>query len=298
MTLRLVPAATAEEHDPDFIAYLAWGRDYKGFSENTLRVRGPVLSWVRAVAGVPLREVTEDHLLAWERQHVAGRAAQTRRAYIAHVSSFYMWLLRTKVITEDPTVVLTRPRMPKPLPAPISEADLRLALHKAEPKLAAMLILGAYAGLRCLEIAQLQWQDITVQDGQTVLHVRHGKGDKDRVVPIGQVVTETLRKHGGGKSRGVVFYGRDAQQILGHSVSQVINDHFRRLGIPATAHKLRARYATVSAPLVDNDLPLLAQLCGWNSIETAKHYVLPDKKRANRLVGALDELATAAGGTR
>jgi site-specific recombinase XerD len=294
-TLRLVEQAPAAAADPDLTAYIEWGRSYRGFSENTLRVRGPVLSRLRAVAGVPLREATEQHLRAWERMDVAGKSPQTRRAYISHVSSFYKWLLKTKIITEDPSAVLTRPQLPKPLPRPVTEQELRLALSEASPKLAAMIVLAAYAGLRCMEIAQLQWQDISQRGEQTIINVRHGKGDKDRAVPVGQVVVEALRAHGVNK-RGPVFYGRDARQLQAHSVTQMIGQHFRRLDIDATAHKLRHRYATVSAPLLDNDLALLAQLCGWNSLETAKHYVLPDRGRVDRLTGALDELAAAAGG--
>jgi integrase len=290
--LRLVPDATsASPVDGDLETYLQWGRELRGFSEATLKHRAWVLGRVLRTSGVPLRQVTEAHLLNWERLDVAGRAPESRRAYISHVTTFYRWLVQTKVIVENPAAGLTRPKLPRPVPNPIREDDLRRAIAAASPKLAAMLVLGAYAGLRSMEIAQLHWQDVvTTPDGRTVLRVRHGKGDKGRTVPVGQVVMEALRRHGA-RARGPVFLGRDGQQIKANSVSCIINDHLHRCGIDATAHKLRHRFATVSAGMVDNDLPLIAKLCGWNSLETAKHYVLPDPERANKLVTALDKLA-------
>jgi len=291
--LRLVTAGLSAIADTDLENHMHWGRHMRGLSENTLRQREWILGRVHATAGIPLREVTEAHLLNWERLDVTGRAPESRRAYVGHVSSFYKWMVQTKAMRDSPASVLTRPKLPKPLPRPIAEDELRMAIVCASPKLAAMITLGAYAGLRAMEIAQLQWQDITTTvDGRTILHVRHGKGDKDRAVPIGKVVLEALRLHGA-RTKGPVFWGRDARQMVPNSVSQIIGNHFRRLGIDATAHKLRHRYATVSAPLVENDLSLLAQLCGWNSLETAKHYVLADPQRANKLVAALDELAEA-----
>jgi integrase len=275
--------------DTDVLDYLLWARDTKGLAANTLRVREQVLRRLGSVLDKPLRDAEVGHLLRWEQTEVAGRSAETRRAYVAHVSAFYKWALRTGVVTDNPAVMLTRPKMPKPLPRPISEDDLRTAIEAASPKLAAMLVLAAYAGLRCLEIAQLTWADVTTIEGQHVVCVRHGKGDRDRMVPVGPYVIETIRRHGA-KTRGPVFLGLNGRQIQPHSVSQVINDHLRRLGIPATAHKLRARYGTVVAHS-SRDLTLAAELCGWASTETAKHYVLPNRKLVGDVLDSLELLA-------
>lgn len=275
--------------DVDLLDYLLWASRTKGLSANTLRVRETVLRKLSLVVGVPLRDVHPGQLLNWERLEVAGRAPETRRAYVSHVSSFYAYLLRQKIVNDDPSVMLTRPKMPKPLPRPIGEADLALAIKQANPKMAAMLVLASYAGLRCLEIAQLGWQDIMLREDQYVIAVRHGKGDRDRMVPVGPYVIDVIRRYGT-KTRGPMFLGREGQQILPRSVSQMINEHLRRLDIPATAHKLRARYGTVVAQ-ASNDLTLAAELCGWASTETAKYYVLPNRKLVGDVLQSLERLA-------
>jgi integrase len=196
-------------------------------------------------------------------------------------------MLTTDRMSSDPTVMLTRPKIPKPLPRPISEDDLARAMATASPKLSAMMALMADCGLRCLEVANLSWSDISISDGQTWLCVRNGKGGKDRMVPLGLTVQRALRRHGT-KNRGPVFLGRDGRQLAPNSVSVSINYHLRKLGIPSSAHKLRARYATQAAEVVD--MPLVAQLCGWESLETARHYVKPNRERSAKLVAALDAL--------
>ena len=150
-----------------------------------------------------------------------------------------------------------------------------------------MLTLMADAGLRCMEVAQLQWSDIEIGD-EAWLTVRDGKGGKDRVVPLGAMVIGRLRRYGW-KQRGYVFLGHNGRPIKESSVSVIANAHLARLGIPCTAHKLRARYATQAARVAP--LPLVAELLGWSSLKTAQHYVKPDRERSADIVAAMDELA-------
>ena len=276
------------ELDTDLADHLAWARDLRGLTPATLRMREWVLSRLAISIDRPLREARTGHILFWEQTVVAGLAPQSRRCYIQHAHSFYVWMAKTGRIAEPPTAMLTRPKLPKPLPRPISEADLERAMRAASPKLAAMMALMAYCGLRAMEVAQLTWSDIDVADGQTWITVRGGKGQRDRTVPAGMVVQRALRRHGT-RTRGPVFIGRDNRQIRANSVSQIVNTHLHRLGINSTAHKLRARYATQAAKVIE--APLVAELCGWESLDTARHYIKPDRERSAKLVEVLDQLA-------
>lgn len=276
------------ERDVDIEEHLGWCRDLRGYTEATLIHRTWTLNRLRATIDRPLRDAQVGHIQFWEQTVVAGLAAQSRRAYIGHAKAFYRWAQTRGIVMDDPTVMLTRPKIPKPLPKPINETDLMRAVSAASPKLAAMMVLMADAGLRAMEVANLSWSDISMADGQTWLVVRAGKGRKDRHVPLGAAVLRALRRHGT-KTRGPVFVGRDAHQMKPSSVSQIVNEHLRRLDIPSTAHKLRARYATQAASVLDTSL--VAELCGWESLETARHYVKPDRERSLRLIAALDELS-------
>lgn len=277
-----------EETDRDITDHLAWCTDLRGYTPATIRARRWVLNRLHDAIDRPLRQAQVGHLIHWEQTVVAGLAPQSRRAYIGHAKAFYRWAMTRGIVTTDPTVMLTRPKVPKPLPKPIGEAELARALRAATPKMAAMLTLMADAGLRCMEVASLSWSDITSADGQVWLTVRNGKGGKDRIVPIGESVQRALRRHGT-RTRGYVFLGRDGRQLNANSVSTIVNSYLHRLGIASSAHKLRARYATQAAEVLDT--PLVAQLCGWESLETARHYVKPDRERSAKLVAALDALS-------
>lgn len=273
--------------DADIADHIAWCTDLRGLTAATVRARLWVLNRLSATLDRPLRDAQVGHVQFWEQTVVAGLAPQSRKAYTQHARSFFRWMITTGRIADDPTVMLTRPKVPRPLPRPINEADLRRALDKASPKLAAIMTLMSDCGLRCLEVAQLMWSDIEMTDGQTWLTVRNGKGRRDRVIPIGENALRALRRHGT-KARGPVFLGRDGHQMRPNSVSQTVNQHLSRLGIPATAHKLRARYATRGAETLDT--ATIAELCGWESLDTARHYIKPDRERAARLVAYLDQL--------
>lgn len=275
--------------DSDIADHIDWARDLRGLTPATIRARLWVLNRLRACIDRPLRQAQTGHILHWEATVVAGLAAQSRRAYVGHARAFYRWMLTTGRVDSDPTEMLTRPKVGKPLPKPIGEDDLTRALATASPKLAAIMTLMADAGLRCQEVAQLTWQDITSADGHTWLVVRNGKGRKDRHVPIGETVQRALRRHGT-RLRGPVFIGRDSKPMRPNSVSQTVNAHLRRLGINSTAHKLRARYATQAAEVLETTL--VAELCGWESLETARHYVRPNREQSAKLIAALDELAS------
>lgn len=276
------------DRDKDIADHIAWCRDLRGLTDATIRARRWVLNRLAICVDRPLRELAIGHVQFWEQTVVAGLAPQSRKAYITHVKSFYRWMVKTGRIAEDPSVMLTRPKVPRPLPHPIGEDDLALALAHASPKLAAMMTLMADAGLRAMEVANLLWSDVEVAGGQTWIVVRNGKGSRDRVVPVGESVIRALRRHGT-KTRGPVFLGRDGRQLRPNSACQIVNAHLRKLGIAATGHKLRARYATRAAEVLDT--PLVAQLCGWESLETARHYVKPDRERSAKLVAALDALS-------
>ncbi len=276
--------------DLDLIAYSHWARNLRGLAETTIRVRLELLERLAAYTGTPLREVEPGHLLRFERAAIAGRAPETRRAYACHIRAFYRWAKSVGIVSEDPSEVLTLPSVPRHLPRPIEEDDLNLALAAAKPKMAAILTLAAYAGLRAVEIAGLDWSDLRrEQDGTVFLHVRHGKGRKERTVEVGQVVLRALHRYGV-KRRGHMFFGADGQPIDARSVSSSANRFLARHGVEATLHQLRHRYGTVAYQLT-HDLRLVQDLMGHASPQTTAGYTRTSAHASGRLVAALDQLA-------
>lgn len=277
--------------DADAIDYMHWAKNIAGLADTTLRVRWDVLSRLASYSDRPLRTLEPGHLLAFERVAIAGRAAETRRAYACHIRAFYRWALRAGLIDHDPSTVLTIPRVPRHLPRPISEDDLTRALADARPKMRLILILGAYAGLRCVEIAGLDWTDLRYSSGESCLHVRHAKGGQERVVDIGETVITALRAYGI-RRRGPMFVGADGRKMNPHSISASGNRYLHEHGIDATMHRLRHRYGTVGYQL-SKDLRMLQEQMGHRSPNSTAIYTRASAEAAAAMVSAMDALAAA-----
>jgi hypothetical protein len=135
-------------HDADLLDYVFWATQVRGLSSNTVRVRLDFLHRLSEFTGLPLRDLEPGHLLRFERIAIAGRAAESRRAYVCHIRAFYRWAVTTGLVQHDPSEVLTIPAVPRHLPRPIDEDDLAIAIDAARPKMRAMLTLAGWAGLR------------------------------------------------------------------------------------------------------------------------------------------------------
>lgn len=273
-------------HDADLLDFAFWAEHVRGHARNTVRTRLDFLHRLSEFVGIPLRDVEPHHLLKFERVAIAGKAPESRRSYTCHIRSFYRWAKATGIVQYDPSEVLTIPQVPQHLPRPIGEDYLAVALAAARPKMRAMLTLAAYAGLRCCEIAALQFQDICrEEDGTTYVRVQ-GKGAKERRVEIGQTVIEALQAHGM-KRRGPVFIGQDGRQMGAKSVSASGNRFLELNGIPATMHQLRHRYGSISYQL-SHDLRLIQDMLGHASPQTTAGYVQTSADASAKLVRALD----------
>jgi integrase/recombinase XerC len=188
-----------------------------------------------------LFEATRQDIEAFldQRRAPGGRKIHSRTRYywIAHLHAFYRWAVSEELTDHDPTVAIVRPRQRRTLPRPIEGDDLVMAIRGARPQMRAMLSLAAFAGLRCGEIAGLERDDIVEAKG--LIRVRHGKGDKERIVPIHPDVMSALRMLPMPKT-GALFVRPRGGRHTPVTISVVINAYLKDMGINATAHQGKA----------------------------------------------------------
>jgi len=221
----------------------------------------------------------------------------SRRAYLSHLHAFYGWALEEELATADPTARIRRPKEHQGLPRPITEADLALALDACDTswqgsRLRCFLLLEAYGGLRCCEVAGLYGEDID-RPGATI-RVRNGKGGKERNVAAHPDVLAALDALPA-PARGPVFtqWGQTGHApAKAHNVSAAVNYHLRALGIDATAHQLRHRFAT-RLYQGTGDLRLTQELMGHVNVRTTAIYAAADMTRAADAVAALTVAGSA-----
>lgn len=212
--------------------------------------------------------------------------ARSRYAEISHLAQFYRWCVIHEHRADDPSLRLPKPKLPKLLPRPMGEANVETAIGNAEPRIRCILVLAAYAGLRACEIARLHRTDIL--DGLEIPSlVAHGKGDKDRIVPMCDRVILELRRYGV-PARGPLFPRLDGRYGAWHPhrVSSVANAYLHDVGIADTLHSLRHRAAT-GWQSKTGDLLVVATLLGHDNPATTMIYAQYDNRAGYAAVQAL-----------
>ena len=203
------------------------------------------------------------------------KAARSVATDLSHLKTFYKWALAERHIASDPVAHAKAPFQPKSRPRPTREPDLVQAIGKANPAMKAMLALGAMAGLRSSEIARIRWDDLDIQAG--VMRVRHGKGNKDRSVPLSDDLLEAL----GASGSGLIVLTSTGKSMSPKAVSARIGRYLRSQGIDSTAHKLRARYATRFLAAT-GDLAATAEVLGHASVQTTTAYTIASSDTMRR----------------
>lgn len=187
----------------------------EGYAPGTLKWRRcyltHFLSWLREQGVGDLRHVTPDHARAYaaalaRHRYRVGRGEQarprplqprTRTTRLLVVRDLFRWLVALGLVLADPTASLSIVFKGRPLPRNVlSEIDVGKLLAAPDPETPiglrdrAILALLYSTGLRRAEVAALDINDVDLTDG--TVYVRHGKGDKSRLVPLGQSASADL----------------------------------------------------------------------------------------------------------
>lgn len=206
---------------------------------------------------------------------------RTRYCDISHLAAFYKWAITEDLIDRDPTVKITRPKVHVGLPRPIATADLRIAIDQAPTaELRAMLKLAAYEGMRCFEIAQMQASDLLDTHDPPLILI-HGKGGKERLVPLHADALAALRGH------GVRSYGHVFGPYPAWKVSHMIRTHLHECDVRASAHQLRHWFATSTYAASDGDLRMVQDLLGHSSPSTTAIYTKWSRSKATDVVAQI-----------
>lgn len=259
---------------------------------STARVRTLQLHRIaEQLAPATFASATEDDLVVWYDQLTG--APETRASYASAAQGIYRWmavLARPRIRTDNPSLVLERPRIPAAKPRPMLDRHYELALACAvsDPEMYLWLGLMGCCGLRCCEVAWMQVADVEQLDRGGLLHII-GKGGKQRTVPAGEMLMLTLRPFLRG--RGPVFTRpSDGQAHTPNAVSRRVAKFLDDVGVPAPAraHSIRHRFGT-DYHAIDPDLYRQAKLMGHGSVETTQLYTEISPVEAARYIEQLTE---------
>lgn len=264
---------------PDLIeTHAAWLR-LAAYRPSTIHARTAVLrAFERTLAAHHKTLTTADRLDA---QGFLGRdlAPESRRAYLGHLRGWYRWAIDEGLVTEDPTAKLPAVRVPRGVPRPVPDSDLRKAVELADPRMKSWLLLMALAGLRCLEVAALRPEDVSVTEDGPLLYLREVKGGGTGVVPAHPALMAALL--------ALPIRNRLWWDCSPRHVSILVGAHLRAAGVNATAHQLRHAAGTEFYKASGFDLLTTAKLLRHVSVQSSQIYSQVEAGRPAEVVRAM-----------
>jgi integrase/recombinase XerD len=220
-----------------------------------------------------------------------GAGPETLKMNVAGLKFLYgVTLDRSKVAERLPW-----PKVPHRKPDILSGSEVEQVLAALTSLVPAMVLMTAYgAGLRISEACRLRVEDIDGKRG--LIHVRLGKGQKDRYVMLGGRLLEALRTYWvkerpqsgwlfPGRKQGTHLHSSAANWALKEAVKTA------KLRKRVTAHSLRHAFATHLLEL-GTDIRVIQVLMGHASIGTTARYAQVSKRHITSVKSPLDVLGT------
>jgi len=160
------------------------------------------------------------------------------------------------------------------LPVVLNASEVKALINACDLLKHRLLIGLAYGcGLRCAEVRTLKVADVDTERG--MVHVRQGKGSKDRCVPMGTMLSRGIRTYiSAEKPRIYLFEGNDGEAYSQRGAQWAISQAVKKAGVvkEVSLHTLRHTYAT---HLLEQGINILAikELLGHARIETTMVYL-------------------------
>ena len=223
------------------------------------------------------------------------RSPRSSARLLSSLRRFYSWCRREHLIEADPTRLLSAPKLGRPLPDTLSEADVDKLLEAPATNTTlglrdrSMLELLYATGLRVSELVTLQERQVNLRQG--VVRVT-GKGQKERLVPMGEVAIDWLRRYlnearpqlAAGDLCEALFLTQRKSGMTRQAFWYLIKRYARQVGIQAhlSPHTLRHAFAT---HLLNHgaDLRAVQMLLGHSNISTTQIYTHVAKARLQAL---------------
>ncbi|MBG6248135.1 MULTISPECIES: site-specific tyrosine recombinase XerD [Symbiopectobacterium] len=272
----------------------------RNLADNTLtsyrRDLTALADWLER-ADSDLLQVQALDLQAYLAERVEGGYKATSSArLLSAMRRFFQYLYREKRRSDDPSAVLSSPKLPQRLPKDLSEAQVSALLQAPcvdeplELRDKAMLEVLYAAGLRVSELVGLTIADVSLRQG--VVRVI-GKGNKERLVPLGEEAIYWLERyleHGrpwllNGQTLDVLFPSSRAQQMTRQTFWHRIKHYAVLASIDSeklSPHVLRHAFAT---HLLNHgaDLRVVQMLLGHSDLSTTQIYTHVATERLKQL---------------
>lgn len=218
--------------------------------------------------------------------HRKGLSGRTIQRMLSAIRAFYRFLIRQGLAESNPAQAVQAPKSEKRLPSTLDVDQMNALLDHTTPDTfvatrdRAIMELFYSSGLRLAELAALDLRDIDF--GDRLVHVT-GKGNKDRVCPVGSQAMRALqdwlvkRDQTGFFDQPAVFITQQGRRLGVRSIQKRLSFWGKKHGISDHVHPHRLRHAFASHMLESSgDLRAVQELLGHADISTTQIYTHVD----------------------
>ena len=270
-----------------FIAYL---QKTKNYSLHTLRAyRSDLESFFNFLNELNETKVDNriiSHYIGFLLRY--GLDTKTVARKLSSLKSFFKTLKKKGLIMENPTDIIKTPKLKRYLPGFLTYEQIKKGLEITNPRDRAIMETLYSCGLRAGELVGLNIDDVDLNRSEVKVR---GKGNKERIVPIGKFAVEAITSY---------LRNRPMPKAIDHTQSLFLNNHGGRLttrSLQRIVHKYLARVAQVSGTnphilrhsfathLLENgaDLRAVQELLGHSSLSTVQIYTHLTTKRLKKI---------------
>jgi len=215
---------------------------------------------------------------------------------VASIKSFYRFLLKERIMNEDPSALIQFPKVGRSLPTVLTGEEVEKLLEA--PDISTPLGLRDRAivetlygsGLRVSELCSLKTQEMNMKEGWVRVI---GKGNKERMVPIGRQALKWVAEYledvrtgwvRAGRRRDELFLNRRGGKLTRIRVWMIIQECAKKAGMDRSIgpHTLRHCFAT---HLLEGGASLrdVQEMLGHASLATTQIYTHVDRRRLNEI---------------
>jgi integrase/recombinase XerD len=280
----------------DIVAFKTYLRLEKSLSANSIEAyEHDIAKLVQFLEynniGLAATQLKTEHLrnfLKWVNE--LGMTATSQARILSGLRAFYKYLLMENLVNVDPTELLDSPKIGRKLPDTLSKEDIELLLESLDrstpegERNRAMLETLYSCGLRVSELVNLKISDVFAKEK----YVRViGKGNKERLVPIGRLALKHIDIYKDGVrshleivkgEEDILFLNRRGKRLTRVMVFTFIKNLVLKCGIKknVSPHTFRHSFAT---HLVEGgaDLRAVQEMLGHESITTTEIYTHLDR---------------------
>ncbi len=241
-------------------------------------------------------QIQKEHITAFlSEERRKGLSPGTVARYVSSIRGFHKFMIREGISNSVPVASLKTPKTPKVLPKVLSQVEVKKLLDQPIPRDPrglrdkAMLETLYATGMRISELVSLDLNDLDLKDSEIRVT---GKGNKERLVPVGRIASRSLEEYIAlgrpqmiGRSHNTaIFLNQRGGRLSRSGAWRILKSYAKRVALEKkmSPHTLRHSFAT---HLLENgaDLRHIQELLGHSSIRTTQVYTHVTREQVRKV---------------